>query len=101
MLPPQTAALAKNFVDDTGSACCDLSINIKNSEKIFAELRKVIEAGVADESLRKQLLEHSAEMEGSVGEPTFFKKYSDFIALGANHMQLLAPFIPALTQLAQ
>lgn len=79
----------------------DLSINIKNSEKIFSELRKAIESGVADESLRKQLLEYNAAMETSVGKPTFFKKYSDFIALAANHMQLIGPYIPALTKLIQ
>ena len=33
------------------------------------------------------------------GKPSFGKRYSDFIASAANHMTLVAPFIPALKEI--
>ena len=77
----------------------DLSINVSNSDRIFTELRKAIESGIEDSKLRAELLAKTTEAEQAVGTRGFMKKYSDLIALGANHMTVLGPFIPALTQL--
>jgi len=77
----------------------DFSINISNSEKIFTELRKAIESAIEDATLKKELLTKTAELESEVGKSGFLKKYTDFVALAANHMTVLGPFIPALTKL--
>jgi hypothetical protein len=37
-------------------------------------------------------------MENSVGQKTFLQKYSEFVALAANHVTIFAPLLPALTQ---
>jgi len=38
-------------------------------------------------------------MEAAKGTSGFTQKYQNFIASAANHMTVLAPFIPALTQM--
>jgi hypothetical protein len=38
-------------------------------------------------------------MESELGRSGFVKNYSDFIALAANHMTVLGPFVPMLTAL--
>lgn len=76
----------------------DVSINIANSEKIFCELKKTIENGVEDNELKEQLLAKTADLEKSVGNKLgYTTRYSEWIALAANHMTLLGPWIPALT----
>jgi hypothetical protein len=77
----------------------DLSINIANSETIFSELRKAIEANVADKELSGRLVEKTTELEAEIGKPSGWNIYSDLVALGANHMTVIGPFIPALTEL--
>ena len=76
----------------------DHSINIDNSKIVFDEIRKRIDSDISDESLKKELRVKVVEMEQSVGQKTFGKKYSDFIAVAANHMTVFAPLLPALTQ---
>jgi hypothetical protein len=78
----------------------DMSINVANSEKIFSELKKTIEEGVEDLEVRARLLTKTDEMEKSVGDKTSYTlKYAEWVALAANHMSIVAPWIPALTQL--
>jgi len=76
----------------------DYSINITNAEPIFRQLAKAIQSEISEEKLRMDLLGKTQEMESAVKEtPRFLKLYSDFIALAANHMTVVSPFIPALT----
>jgi hypothetical protein len=77
----------------------DFSINVSNSEKIFSALRKAIEQGIEDQKLKGELLSKTSEMESELGRSGFVKNYSDFIALAANHMTVLGPFVPMLTTL--
>jgi len=79
----------------------DYSVNVSNAKLVFKEIRKSIETGVGDEKLKAALLQKASELEEVVGKASFLQKYSDFVALAANHMTLLGPFIPALTQLLQ
>jgi hypothetical protein len=76
----------------------DFSINISNSEQIFAELRKAISSGIQDEKLRSELVVKAGELEAAVGKSGFLKRYSDFVESAANHMTVLGPFIPMLTK---
>jgi hypothetical protein len=79
----------------------DQSANIvtKSSTEFFTTLRERIEAGVRDEIERKKILEAVAVLEDSNGKASFAQRYTDFMAVAANHMTLLAPFIPALTEM--
>ena len=79
----------------------DYSINISNSKIVFDEIRKTIESEIQDENLKRDLQNKVAEMEQSVGKNTFLPKYSEFVALAANHVTVFAPLLPALTQFLQ
>jgi hypothetical protein len=79
----------------------DNSINVANSQLLFAEIQNVVDSQIDDEKLKRDLLEKIAEMETNVGKGGFIKSYSDFVALAANHMTIIVPFLPALTQLLQ
>ena len=76
----------------------DYSINIANSKIVFDEIRKTIESEIQDENLKRDLQSKVAEMEQSVGKNTFLPKYSEFVALAANHVTVFAPLLPALIQ---
>lgn len=79
----------------------DKSINVitKSSAEFFTALRECIDAGVAEGEERTKILEAVTVLEQSHGRPSFAQRYTDFIAAAANHMTLLAPFIPALTEM--
>ena len=79
----------------------DQSLNISNvtSEQLFLNLREHIEKNLPDEADRTELLERLDALQKPVSKKTILERYQDFIASAANHMALVAPFIPALTQL--
>jgi hypothetical protein len=70
-------------------------INEANAD-VFEVLRQLISEKVTDNT---QLLNLLSEMEQSKGQSGYLAKYTTFIANAANHMTLLAPFIPALSAL--
>jgi hypothetical protein len=70
-------------------------ININNSE-LFDSLIRTIKDQVSDNS---ELINFVREMEKNQGKSGFVKSYQDFISSAANHMTILAPYLPALTQL--
>jgi hypothetical protein len=79
----------------------DQSVNVitKSSAEFFTTLRERIEAGVQDSGERTKVLTALTALEESHGKPSFAQRYTDFIAAAANHMTLLTPFIPALTEM--
>ena len=77
----------------------NVAVNI-TSEGLFEQIRQTISEQVQEEAERQALLERVAELERDKGKPSFAEKYTQFVALAANHMQLLAPFLPALAQLS-
>ena len=79
----------------------DNSVNIVNvtTEQIFANLRQQITEKVPAGDEQSDILVRLSELEQAQSTPSFGKRYSEFIASGANHMQLIGPFIPALTEL--
>jgi hypothetical protein len=79
----------------------DSSTNVVEVEptELFGRIRAAIDQGVQDGELLKKLQEKVAELEKTQGTPSFAARYKEFIALAANHMTLLAPFIPALLQM--
>jgi hypothetical protein len=78
----------------------DVSTNIATmpSPQVFAVLRGAL-SEVADVEQRTLLLTQIDEMEASQGSPGFIARYQAFVQAAANHMTIVAPFIPALTQL--
>ena len=73
----------------------DNSMNIQisnDTERLFDELKKALE-GTNDD----RLLASVEELKNSVGKPVYAEKYSRFIQGAANHMTLIAPFLPAIS----
>jgi hypothetical protein len=79
----------------------DHSVNAvtQSSEQIFSNLRQEIESRVPEGAERQDMLERLTALEKADNTPSFKQRYIDFIAAAANHMTLIAPFIPALTEL--
>jgi hypothetical protein len=79
----------------------DLSANVIDltSDALFQELRAAITNGIADAARREVVLSAVGSMEVEQGKKTFAARYREFVAVAADHMALIGPFIPALTQL--
>lgn len=83
------ARVLNNSVDHSSNV-----VNISN-DKMFQELRALIEAKLPDTGLIS-LVNEMEQAKGTIG---FAAKYNAFIQSAANHMTVLAPFIPSLTAL--
>jgi hypothetical protein len=73
----------------------DNSVNIKNfnyDKELFNNMKRAVQGKV-------EIVETINKMEENVGKPSFIDSYNKFIQSAANHMTLLTPFIPALTEL--
>lgn len=78
----------------------DMSTNISHAQtaQLFADLRGAL-GEITDVGQREQLLTNVDEMEASQGSPGFLARYQAFIQNAANHMTVIGPFLPALSQL--
>jgi hypothetical protein len=78
----------------------DSSTNVVNvaPAELFTQLRRTIEEGVLVEQERNELLARLADLQSTQGTPSYLERYQSFIAAAANHITILAPFLPALTQ---
>lgn len=78
----------------------DNSVNVvtKSTEEFFAALRERIESGVSGAD-QKDILAKLTALEASHGQPSFAQRYTDFMAAAANHITVIVPFIPALTEM--
>jgi len=78
----------------------DHSINVANitPKEVFEEFRKIIAANIQKDSERSELFLKVEELEQSRGTTQFVQKYSEFMALAANHLELFTSILPALTQ---
>ena len=79
----------------------DHSVNIvtKSKEEFVGTLQQRIECRVQDGEERQKILSALTALQESQGKPEFAGRYTDFIATSANHVALLTPFIPALTDM--
>ena len=79
----------------------DSSTNVVSVESVvlFDNLREVIRKSSLDSTIAGQLIQNVRAMQSAVGTKTFAERYKEFIAVAADHMTLVAPFLPALTQL--
>lgn len=79
-------------------ASTDNSTNIVNSGSVFGDLMAAIEKGVADPSDKATLLGAADQMQKAADPSLRLDAYQRLIAAAANHMTIIAPFLPALTQ---
>ena len=78
----------------------DLSTNVVNVESgaLFDSLREAIQEFSMDSPASRRLIQDVDTMESAVGTNMFAESYGEFVA-AADHMTLVAPVLPALTQL--
>ncbi len=79
----------------------DISTNLVEVEpsELFEKLRGLIKHSITDETVSAQLSQKVDELQQAQGTKDFVAKYQEFMALAANHVSILAPFIPALSQM--
>ena len=79
----------------------DSSTNVVSGESavLFDNLREAIQKSSLDSTVERQLIQNVKAMQSAVGTKTFGERYKEFIAVAADHMTLVAPFLPALKQL--
>ena len=78
----------------------DQSTNILNEEQLFDKLAAALEAGIGAEDERRQLLGAVVGLREETEKQKFYRRYSEFVTLAANHIQIVMPFLPALAELA-
>lgn len=66
---------------------------------LFKKVEEALSGTVADEAELGELKRQLTEMRAAQGQPTFTTTYVRFMELAADHMTVLAPFLPALAQL--
>jgi hypothetical protein len=78
----------------------DSSVNVVNQvpSELFDTLRQALEKAVPSPD-REELVRLSRELESNVGKKTFQERYVAFMQLAATHVDVVTPFLPALTQL--
>ena len=79
----------------------DSSTNVVSVESavLFDDLREAIRKSSLDSTVVQQLIQHVDAMQSETGTKTFGERYKEFVVAAADHMTLVAPFLPALTQL--
>jgi hypothetical protein len=71
---------------------------IVSSEQVFQNLRSAI-ATLPDADERKDIIGKIEALEEAKDSPSFGERYTAFISAVANHITLVVPFIPALTEM--
>ena len=66
---------------------------------VFGDLHKVVSESGIDAGDRKRLLAAIECMEKAHNTPSFRARYREFIALAADYMTLIGPYVPALAGL--
>ena len=79
----------------------DNSVNVAtiSYEEVFSNLRNEIVSGVPEGDEQRDILEKLRLLEEAQNSSSFAKRYSEFISAAANHMTLIYPIIPALTEI--
>lgn len=75
----------------------DASTNSLSIE-VFEQLQQAVSTQIDNAADREALLNFISQMDAKRGTSGFKEAYAGFIAAAANHMSVIAPFLPALTQ---
>jgi hypothetical protein len=76
-----------------------LNVAVAGDAQVFQSVREAIEQAQLPTDVTTELLEGLRALQEAVGRPTYLERYQAFITSAANHMTVLAPFIPALSQM--
>lgn len=78
----------------------DRSINmvVNEDRKLFEELKETLKKQNIEENELNRLLEQVDEMQQSIDKGNFSDKYARFIQRLGDHVTVVAPFLPALSQ---
>ena len=78
----------------------DSSTNVVSVESavLFDNLREAIRRSSLDSTVVQELIQNVDAMQSATGTKTFGERYKEFVVAAADHMTLVAPFLPALTQ---
>lgn len=77
-------------------ASSDSSTNIVSTASIFGEIAQAVRAQVSDGTARDAMLNANSAMEAASNPATLLSAYNGFISAAANHMTVVAPFLPTL-----
>jgi hypothetical protein len=77
----------------------DQSTNINTQGDVFGDIAVALQGAVRNADELSRLLTAVDEMKRHRNEAGFAAAYQSFTALAANHLGILAPFLPALSQL--
>jgi hypothetical protein len=77
----------------------DQSINTVVGDEVFKQLRKALDEGIGEEGEREKLRNLVNRVEAARDQKSYIDSYQALIASAANHMTIIAPFLPALTEL--
>jgi len=79
----------------------DSSLNIQqSSETVFDAVRRTLHEEIREEAVLKDLLTRLQEIEAAKSQSKWASAYSRFIEVAANHMTIIAPFLPLLSETA-
>ncbi len=76
-----------------------LNVVMGSKEEFFSTLQQRIESGVPEGDEKRKVLDALTALGESHGKPSFAQRYTDFIAAAANHITVIVPFVPALTEM--
>jgi len=81
----------------------DRSVNVVQIpvEQVFARLREQISSNLAAGEERDDILARVEALEQAQNSPPFVQRYFEFMSVVADHISVIAPLIPALTELLQ
>ena len=75
----------------------DYNINIESLHIVYENIENAITEGLQDSDQKSKILSKLNEMKFERDKKQLRLRYNEFIQSAANHMTLVAPFIPALT----
>ncbi len=101
--PMEKDGIVYNIANVSGRVNIHSQDNSTNQEitisaDIFTQIKEAIVGSDIQVKERELLLNTLTDLKDSVGSPSFIEKYQSFIESAANHMTLIAPFLPALSK---
>ena len=77
----------------------EINLASHNHSQLFIDIKSTLSNGIQDTTERESVLLKLQELESSIGSPAYLSNYQSFMSAAANHMTILAPFLPVLSQL--
>lgn len=88
-----------NVTGKVNVSSTDSSTTIHMDNTVFASIRESLSAADIPTAELQRVLVRLDAMEKEVGKPKFVQCYSEFMSAAANHVSVIAPFIPQLSAL--